>query len=46
MDGALQKMQAYLASISNRLANKNEDFQTVFILIFNLMGALHLGGGG
>jgi hypothetical protein len=28
MDGALQKMQAYLASISNRLANKNEkDFQ-------------------
>ena len=40
MDGALQKMQAYLASISNRLANKNEkDFQTVFYLIFNLMGA-------
>lgn len=34
MDGALQKMQAYLASISNRLANKNEkDFQTVFYLI-------------
>ena len=33
-------MQAYLASISNRLANKNEkDFQTVFYLIFNLMGA-------
>ena len=40
MDGALQKMQAYLVSISNRLANKNEkDFQTVFYLIFNLMGA-------
>lgn len=40
MDGALQKMQAYLASISNRLANKNEkDFQTVFYLIFNLLGA-------
>ena len=40
MDGALQKMQSYLASISNRLANKNErDFQTVFYLIFNLMGA-------
>lgn len=33
-------MQSYLASISNRLANKNErDFQTVFYLIFNLMGA-------
>ena len=40
MDGALQKMQAYLASISNQLSNKNErDFQTVFYLIFNLMGA-------
>ena len=40
MDGALQKMQAYLASISNRLSNKNEkDFQTVFYLIFNMMGA-------
>lgn len=40
MDGALQKMRAYLASISNRLANKNErDFQTVFYLIFSLMGA-------
>lgn len=40
MDGALQKMQAYLASISNRLSNKNEkDFQTVFYLIFNLLGA-------
>ena len=39
MDGALQKMQAYLASISNRLSNKNEkDFQTVFYLIFNLLG--------
>lgn len=40
MDGALQKMQAYLASISNRLSNKSErDFQTIFYLIFNLMGA-------
>lgn len=40
MDGALQKMQAYLASISNQLSNKNErDFQTVFYLIFNLMEA-------
>lgn len=40
MDGALQKMQAYLASISNRLSNKNEkDFQTEFYLIFNLLGA-------
>lgn len=40
MDGALQKMQAYLVSISNRLSNKNEkDFQTVFYLIFNLLGA-------
>ena len=40
MDEALQKMKAYLASISNRLSNKNErDFQTVFYLIFNLMGA-------
>ena len=40
MDGALQKLQAYLASISNRLSNKNEkDFQTVFYLIFNLLGA-------
>lgn len=40
MDGALQKMQAYLANISNRLSNKNEkDFQTVFYLIFNLLGA-------
>ena len=40
MDGAMEKMKAYLASISNRLSNKNErDFQTVFYLIFNLMGA-------
>lgn len=40
MDGALQKMQAYLVSISNRLSNKNEkDLQTVFYLIFNLLGA-------
>ena len=40
MDEALQKMKVYLASISNRLSNKNgRDFQTVFYLIFNLMGA-------
>ena len=40
LEGALQKMQAYLSSISNRLSNKNEkDFQTVFYLIFNLVGA-------
>ena len=33
-------LRAYLSSISNRLSNKNErDFQTVFYLIFNLMGA-------
>ena len=35
------RLKAYLSSISNRLSNKNErDFQTVFYLIFNLMGAL------
>ncbi len=40
VEGALVRMKAYLASISNRLSNKNErDFQTVFYLIFNLMGA-------
>jgi len=33
-------IQTFLASISNRLSNKSErDFQTVFYLIFNLMGA-------
>lgn len=38
--GALNSLKAYLSSISNRLSNKNErDFQTVFYLIFNLMGA-------
>ena len=36
----MERLRAYLASISNRLSNKNErDFQTVFYLIFNLMGA-------
>ena len=41
IEGALGRLKAYLASISNRLSNKNErDFQTVFYLIFNLMGAL------
>ena len=41
VEGAMVRLKAYLASISNRLSNKNErDFQTVFYLIFNLMGAL------
>lgn len=36
----MNRLKAYLSSISNRLSNKNErDFQTVFYLIFNLMGA-------
>ena len=40
VEGAMIRLKAYLASISNRLSNKNErDFQTVFYLIFNLMGA-------
>ena len=40
IEGAMNRLNAYLASISNRLSNKNErDFQTVFYLIFNLMGA-------
>ena len=40
IDGAMQRLKAYLAGISNRLSNKNErDFQTAFYLIFNLMGA-------
>ncbi len=39
-EGAMVRLRAYLSSISNRLSNKNErDFQTVFYLIFNLMGA-------
>ena len=41
VEGAMVRLKAYLSSISNRLSNKNErDFQTVFYLIFNLMGAL------
>ena len=41
LEGAMVRLKAYLSSISNRLSNKNErDFQTVFYLIFNLMGAL------
>lgn len=41
VEGAMIRLKAYLASISNRLSNKNErDFQTVFYLIFNLMGAI------
>ncbi len=40
VEGAMVRLKAYLAGISNRLSNKNErDFQTVFYLIFNLMGA-------
>ena len=40
VEGAMIRLKAYLASISNRLSNKNERyFQTVFYLIFNLMGA-------
>ena len=40
VEGAMTQLRAYLSSISNRLSNKNErDFQTVFYLIFNLMGA-------
>ena len=40
IEGAMNRLKAYLASISNRLSNKSErDFQTVFYLIFNLMGA-------
>ena len=40
LDGAMNRLKAYLASIFNRLSNKSErDFQTVFYLIFNLMGA-------
>ncbi len=40
LEGAMTSLKAYLSSISNRLSNKNErDFQTVFYLIFNLMGA-------
>ena len=43
LEGAMVRLKAYLASISNRLSNKNErDFQTVFYLIFNLMGAFIL----
>ncbi len=42
VEGAMVRLKAYLASISNRLSNKNErDFQTVFYLIFNLMGGPH-----
>ena len=40
LEEALVCLKAYLSGISNRLSNKNErDFQTVFYLIFNLMGA-------
>ena len=40
VEGAMVRLKAYLAGISNRLSNKNErDFQTVFYLIFNLLGA-------
>ena len=40
VNAALERMRAYLASISNRLSNKSErDVQTIFYLIFSLMGA-------
>ena len=40
VEGAMTQLRAFLSGISNRLSNKNErDFQTVFYLIFNLMGA-------
>ena len=40
INAAFERMRAYLASISNRLSNKSErDVQTVFYLIFSLMGA-------
>ena len=40
LEEAMFRLKTYLSSISNRLSNKNErDFQTVFYLIFNLMGA-------
>ena len=40
VEGAMARLKAYLASISNRLSNKSKrDFQTVFYLVFNLMGA-------
>ena len=40
VDGAFERMRAYLAGISNRLSNKSErDVETVFYLIFSLMGA-------
>ncbi len=40
VDKCMEILRAYLSGISNRLSNKNErDFQTVFYLIFNLMGA-------
>jgi hypothetical protein len=39
VEETMQKLKAFLSAISNRLSNKNErDFQTVFYLIFNLMG--------
>lgn len=39
VEQCMENLKAYLASIPNRLSNKNErDFQTVFYLIFNLMG--------
>ena len=40
VEEAMVHLKAFLSGISNRLSNKNErDFQTVFYLIFNLMGA-------
>ena len=40
VEESMERLRVYLAGISNRLSNKCErDFQTVFYLIFNLMGA-------
>ena len=40
VEEAMVHLKAFLSGISNRLSNKDErDFQTVFYLIFNLMGA-------
>ena len=39
VEKTMEELKSFLSAISNRLSNKNErDFQTVFYLIFNLMG--------
>lgn len=44
MDGALQKMQAYLASISNRLSNKTKGFSNGVLSHLQPLGCLYPGG--